>query len=82
MALEKINIGQFTYHKEDNSFSTEASSLGLELIPKTFDIYNPKTNNSVTFNYANIEKRDGDILWWIFFGYCNNKKIELKIFND
>lgn len=45
--LKRVDVDQLHFHKEDKSFSQEASSLGIPAgeLPDTFRISNPKTRN-------------------------------------
>lgn len=77
-------VNQFYYHKEDKSFSQEASSLEIEVgnVYEVIILVNPKTSGRRVFHLTK-ELRDAsgeDIGGWEYVNLSDNLKC--SIWND
>ena len=83
--LQEITTDQLYYHKDDKSFSQEASSLGISCGSKrdSFRVLNPKTNQFRIFTYSRTiymgSGEDREVGSW---EYKTQEGILLKIWND
>lgn len=87
MSNPKVSTNMFFFHKEDNSFSQESSSLNWgNKVYHEFNLVSAKTGAEVPFVLDGVEQSDeGEILCWNFkaqspFQILQN--MTLTIFND
>lgn len=80
------DIRMFFWHKEDSSFSQEASTLniGVGYTPTQFFIENEKTGNKVLFYYKKTlyygTGEDKEVGGWEY--YSSDNKYTATIWND
>jgi hypothetical protein len=83
--------GMLNYHKEDKTFSCEASDLdcaGVPDIPKEFFLEIEENHHRIIFQYAATKRtkdEDAEIEFWLFKSKNmgqHNKGFNFVIFND
>lgn len=75
--------GRLGYHKEDKTFSCEASDLdcaGVPDLPEKFILRIEENGHTTIFRYNSIEKDDeGEIQYW---EYVSSNNFKFIVFND
>jgi hypothetical protein len=80
MSKRLVSTDKLTWNKETQTFSTEASDLGLLEIPNTVKVFNPKTQDSRVFTFW---KKDMDKTNEDTYGFWyKSKNLKLLIIND
>ena len=90
----KISTKMFFYHKEDKSFSQEASSINIPLLGQLYDdacdegfvLVSERTGAEIPMYLTKTERdREGDVQCWNFKSASrkpNEKDITVCVFND
>ena len=79
----QLSTDLFHWQKDTKCFSAEASDLGLNQIPETFSLTNPKTRISMVFKFTHkdMDSTGEDTYGWNYVS-TTNKSITLLIIND
>ena len=80
----KYSTDLFNYHKDDKTFTQEASTLRLPpyQYPNRITLQNPKTLGICIFQIENVKMDDGDIISWDYCSIAGASNIKLRIWND
>ncbi len=75
-----ISTELLSWNPQTNTFTGEASEIGINGVPKSLIVWNPKTMGSI---FVNLDKKDydteGDIAGWRF---KSHQGYNLLIIND
>ena len=75
----KISTEKLTWSAQTNTFVGEASDLGLSAMPKSVEIWNPKTGSSTDMNFDKYDTNGDEVAG---ARYTSHQGYKLLIIND
>ena len=68
-----------TWNPKTSTFIGEASDIGINRVPKSLIVWNPKTMGSVYLELSSVDESEGEVMGWRF---VSHKGYNLIIVND